>query len=332
MIRRFLALGIAAGADHALPRAGRLAAPTATPRRAAFASTTAAVAQSSLDLSAVTTHTLFTLEKPESRRRRSAQHAAREEHAHAAGIGVVDVIRTGERPNGTLRVVIELKSAATSRGEWQPAFADVSDRFVVAVGNKSFVAARSERTGAQRRAMSPRQPQCCFRRAGNRAETGASLAHAPTDSDRDVVVAIDAGHGGQDPGAIGRNGTRRRTSCSPSRARWPSASMPSPACAPCSRATMTTSSCLRERMRARARREGGHLRLRARGCDPRSQHQPAHRCTCSPSAAPAAKRRAGSPSARTRRTSWAACRSTTRTARSPPCCSIFRRPRTSAPA
>jgi N-acetylmuramoyl-L-alanine amidase len=35
-------------------------------------------------------------------------------------------------------------------------------------------------------------------------------AHAPVDSGRDVVVAVDAGHGGQDPGAIGHGGTREK--------------------------------------------------------------------------------------------------------------------------
>jgi N-acetylmuramoyl-L-alanine amidase len=35
-------------------------------------------------------------------------------------------------------------------------------------------------------------------------------AHAPTDTDRDVIIAIDAGHGGEDPGAIGRSGTREK--------------------------------------------------------------------------------------------------------------------------
>jgi N-acetylmuramoyl-L-alanine amidase len=35
-------------------------------------------------------------------------------------------------------------------------------------------------------------------------------AHAPVDGDRDVVIAVDAGHGGEDPGAIGRGGTREK--------------------------------------------------------------------------------------------------------------------------
>jgi len=34
--------------------------------------------------------------------------------------------------------------------------------------------------------------------------------HAPGDGDRDVIIAVDAGHGGVDPGAIGRGGTREK--------------------------------------------------------------------------------------------------------------------------
>jgi N-acetylmuramoyl-L-alanine amidase len=35
------------------------------------------------------------------------------------------------------------------------------------------------------------------------------VKHAPTDA-RDLIIAIDAGHGGEDPGAIGKNGTREK--------------------------------------------------------------------------------------------------------------------------
>jgi N-acetylmuramoyl-L-alanine amidase len=34
--------------------------------------------------------------------------------------------------------------------------------------------------------------------------------HAPVDTGRDIVVAVDAGHGGDDPGAIGAAGTREK--------------------------------------------------------------------------------------------------------------------------
>jgi N-acetylmuramoyl-L-alanine amidase len=57
-----------------------------------------------------------------------------------AGVGPVDVIRTGVRPGDGYRIVIELKSSTRVRGEWQPAFADVGDSYVVAIGTKAFVA------------------------------------------------------------------------------------------------------------------------------------------------------------------------------------------------
>jgi N-acetylmuramoyl-L-alanine amidase len=34
--------------------------------------------------------------------------------------------------------------------------------------------------------------------------------HAPGEGDRDVIIAVDAGHGGLDPGAIGHGGTREK--------------------------------------------------------------------------------------------------------------------------
>jgi N-acetylmuramoyl-L-alanine amidase len=35
-------------------------------------------------------------------------------------------------------------------------------------------------------------------------------AHAPIESGRDIIIAVDAGHGGVDPGASGRRGTREK--------------------------------------------------------------------------------------------------------------------------
>jgi N-acetylmuramoyl-L-alanine amidase len=42
------------------------------------------------------------------------------------------------------------------------------------------------------------------------APVAVRAKHAPTDEGRDIIIAIDAGHGGQDPGASGRNGTREK--------------------------------------------------------------------------------------------------------------------------
>jgi N-acetylmuramoyl-L-alanine amidase len=42
-----------------------------------------------------------------------------------------------------------------------------------------------------------------------RADQPIKVKHAPSDA-RDLIIAIDAGHGGEDPGAIGKNGTREK--------------------------------------------------------------------------------------------------------------------------
>jgi N-acetylmuramoyl-L-alanine amidase len=44
-----------------------------------------------------------------------------------------------------------------------------------------------------------------------RSHAVITVAHAPRDQGRDIVVAIDAGHGGEDPGASGPDGTQEKT-------------------------------------------------------------------------------------------------------------------------
>ena len=166
-----------------------------------------------LETSAITKNSLFTLEKPnriviDLRNTRLARGVRM-----PAGIGAVDTLRSGARPNDDLRIVIELKSAARSRGEWQPAFADVGNRFIVAIGTNSFVAA----TFAKQRGAPVASASDSGATVSRVSEARVSPApktvrptHAPLDSNRDIIVAVDAGHGGQDPGAIGRDGTMEK--------------------------------------------------------------------------------------------------------------------------
>ena len=175
-----------------------------------------------LETSAPTKNTFFTLEKPDRvvidlRDTRLAKGTRM-----PAGIGAIDTIRTGPRPNDTLRVVMELKSPAASRGRWQPAFADVGDQYVVAVGTRAFVAATFEKEGAESNATATRKAPVPQSAGNSSVEKSTEIAaesitpkpvratHAPADGDRDIIVAVDAGHGGQDPGAIGRNGTMEK--------------------------------------------------------------------------------------------------------------------------
>ncbi len=108
-------------------------------------------------------------------------HADRDIPVPAAS-GLVTGVRIGRQPGGTLRIVVELKSAvavhsAASNG-------GAGRQVTVALGDPSAA----------------RDPEPKIVRA----------AHAPGDGDRDVIIAVDAGHGGLDPGAIGHGGTREK--------------------------------------------------------------------------------------------------------------------------
>jgi N-acetylmuramoyl-L-alanine amidase len=183
MIRKIFVLGIA-GAAVVLAQATAAAANAEL--RGIAVTTTGESAQVALDLSSVTSHKLFTLDKPH----RVVVDLRNTDLAVGTrvpdGEGFVETIRTGEQASGTLRVVMELKSAAPARAQWIAPSGDAPGRLVIALG---------------------KEPPAVIAAA---PPTPVRAAHAPTDSNRDIVIAIDAGHGGQDPGAIGRNGTREK--------------------------------------------------------------------------------------------------------------------------
>ena len=103
-----------------------------------------------------------------------------------AATGLVSAVRLGKQPHGTLRIVLELKSAVAVHSS-QAAGASGRE-LTVTLGEPAAAAAATVDTG-------PRIVRA---------------AHAPGDGDRDVIIAVDAGHGGVDPGAIGHGGTREK--------------------------------------------------------------------------------------------------------------------------
>jgi N-acetylmuramoyl-L-alanine amidase len=108
--------------------------------------------------------------------------------------GVVSSLRSGKQPGRTTRLVFEVKEPVTPRVIAAEPSGQIGHRLIVDLGGAGAAASAREPEAA------PLAP----------ASAPIRAQHAPTDSDRDIVVAVDAGHGGVDPGALGPSGTREK--------------------------------------------------------------------------------------------------------------------------
>jgi N-acetylmuramoyl-L-alanine amidase len=139
-----------------------------------------------LDLTEPATYTLFTLSGPE---RIVINFDAIDADLGALGApaasGVVKGVRFGERGRSGLRVVIDVNEKVEAKGFLTPPNETYGHRLVVDLGHAQPAAAQ--------------------------APVPMPVKVAGGDGQRDLVIAIDAGHGGEDPGAIGKAGTREKT-------------------------------------------------------------------------------------------------------------------------
>jgi N-acetylmuramoyl-L-alanine amidase len=180
MIKKLFQLGVIAvlvgGTSVAIAAGAEL--------REARLSATDTSAQLTLDVAGITTQKVFTLDRP----RRVVIDLAHTGVARGfrvpEGSGVVSDIRTGHQLGGTLRIVVQLRSAAAARSTWMPETRSGRRQLIISFGDAA--------------------PEA------DTTPTVVRAPHAPVDSDRDVVVAVDAGHGGQDPGATGPRGTHEK--------------------------------------------------------------------------------------------------------------------------
>ena len=178
MIRKTFCEGFAAG----LLGLGAISVSGAAELRGIHLSTSADSAQVTLDLSEGATHKLFTLDHPDRVVIDLPQtHLASEVRVPAAS-GIVTDVRLGTQPDGTLRVVVQLKSPLPAHSAWAPG--EEGHQLVLSLGEP---------------AQAPQVPPKTVR-----------ALHAPGEGARDVIIAVDAGHGGVDPGAIGHGGTREK--------------------------------------------------------------------------------------------------------------------------
>ncbi|MGH8167487.1 MAG: N-acetylmuramoyl-L-alanine amidase, partial [Woeseiaceae bacterium] len=133
-----------------------------------------------LDLSEPAAHNIFTLRGPDrlvvdlkdSRLSSSLDDMPK-------GAGTLAGIRSGLRSNGQLRVVLDLNESVRSRSFTAGPNSKHGDRLVIDLHRQGSLHAVKRASGGY----------------------GAG---------RDIVIAVDPGHGGHDPGAIGRGSTREK--------------------------------------------------------------------------------------------------------------------------
>ncbi len=126
-----------------------------------------------LDLSGPARYNIFTLRGPDRLVVDLEDTTASDSLAELPGSsGTLSGVRTGRRAEGGLRVVLDLNAPVRSRSFTAGPNAEHGDRLVIDLHRQGKLTT--------------------VRRASERYEEG-----------RDVVIAIDPGHGGRDPGAIG---------------------------------------------------------------------------------------------------------------------------------
>jgi N-acetylmuramoyl-L-alanine amidase len=109
-----------------------------------------------------------------------------------APAGAVIALRAGKLPHGGLRLVFEVKGVVTFDKTATTPDGDAGHRLILDIAAPGAAKVVS---------VTPAAPV---------APVAIRPAHAPSDSGRDIVIAVDAGHGGVDPGASGRRGTHEK--------------------------------------------------------------------------------------------------------------------------
>ena len=144
-----------------------------------------------LDLSAPVKHKAFLLDAP-GRVVLDVQRSTLKTKNIGSPEGVVTATRSGKLPNNGLRLVFEVQGPVTIQTSTAEPVGDAGHRLILDIAAPTMARAVAVTPSA------PPQPMAI------------RPAHAPPDSGRDIIIAIDAGHGGVDPGASGKRGTREK--------------------------------------------------------------------------------------------------------------------------
>ena len=167
-----------------------------------------------LDLSARTAHSVMTLTNPD----RIVIDLSDARLAPAArrappGSGVIKQVRMAHNASGE-RIVLDLSRSMRPSSVLSAASGRSGYRLVVELAGRGGAISDAHATARDAHATA-RDAQAPAREAPPRgaapesAEAPIKVEHARPAA-RDLIIAIDAGHGGDDPGAIGKNGTREK--------------------------------------------------------------------------------------------------------------------------
>jgi N-acetylmuramoyl-L-alanine amidase len=160
------------------------------------------------DTSGSVSHKIFSLQNPDRLviDVASARVATSMKAAQTSG-GLVKGVRTAHKDKDTLRIVLDLTQGAKPKAFSLKPNKQYGHRLVIDLYELDQGGNLADSSTVSTPASKPDNP------APVKTTTAAAAASVTvtTASLRELVIAIDAGHGGEDPGAIGRRGTREKT-------------------------------------------------------------------------------------------------------------------------
>ena len=170
-----------------------------------------------LDLSSPTRYSVFTLDNPERVVIDLNDASLSAGRTLPNGQGPVRRVRSGPRPGNDLRIVLETIGHLQPRSFNVPPDAGAGHRIVIEFPATTSVAtpvadtatATTKFPGAESKPVATVASTSPVPAAKTPVltEPSATKSVSASATGRDIVIAVDAGHGGQDPGAIGRDGT-----------------------------------------------------------------------------------------------------------------------------
>lgn len=156
-----------------------------------------------LDLEGPTRFSSFKLDKPD----RIVIDLANTKQVNAIKLPILDgtaitTVRYAQKANNTLRVVLDLNSPIHYKTQLLAPNGTSPYRLVIDLSGRSLSMATAN--SIQIKPISKAPPVVAEAKAINVTKTIQVQAH------RDLIIAIDAGHGGKDAGAIGKRGTKEK--------------------------------------------------------------------------------------------------------------------------